>query len=103
MDAFARPITVFPDKSQPALSVVPYAARGVWSVRNIDTPLEDGSIFSDQILTLGVRLSEFAVEPVPGDRIVVDGTTYLIDDTDPDGQGGSTITLKSIDDPRLPK
>ena len=98
MNLFARPVQIVPIKSKPN-TPVPYAARGIWSVRNIDVPMEDSSIYSDTIYTLGIRLSEFDVVPVPEDKVIVDGIAYLIDDLDPDGQGGSVISLKSITAP----
>ena len=98
MNLFARTVQIVPIKSKPN-TPAPYAARGIWSARNIDVPMEDSSIYSDTIYTLGIRLSEFDVVPVPEDKVIVDGVTYLIDDLDPDGQGGSVISLKSITAP----
>lgn len=98
MGSFGKAVQIVPVKSKPN-TPAPYAARGIWSVRNIDVPMEDSSIYSDTIYTLGIRLSEFDVVPVPEDKIIVDGVTYLIDDLDPDGQGGSVISLKSITAP----
>lgn len=101
MAVFARPIVVSPMKSQPG--TLPYVARGIWEVRNIDVSLEDGSIMSSIVTTLGVRLAELpSPPPVPGDMVAVNGGTFVIEDTDPDGQGGATWTLKALDDPRFP-
>ena len=101
MDAFARPFTVTPLKSQPGLPA--YAARGVWTSKPVDVPLEDGNIMSSQVHTLGVRLSEFQVPIAPGDivDIPISGTapalgSFAVEDTDDDGQGGSVLTLKSL-------
>lgn len=94
MATFARPITVLPLASRPGEP--PYTTRGVWSERPVDVQTEDGAILSSAVKTLGVRLSEFTVPVVAGDRVSVDGTTYQVDDTDDDGQGGSLWTLKEI-------
>jgi hypothetical protein len=96
---FGRPITLHPLKSQPGQPA--YTQRAVWSVKNVDIGLEDGKILSSDNLTLGVQLAAFAVAPTKGDR--VEAAAYQgqpaiplcsIDDTDDDGQGGSTWTLK---------
>lgn len=97
MDTFAVDISVLPLQSQP--SVAPYAARGVWTVRNVDIAVEGEGILSGQNRVLGVRLSEFAVVPVPGDRVTVQGNPYLIDDVDEDGQGGAEWALKMVERP----
>jgi hypothetical protein len=105
--AFPKAVSVNPLKSQPghpaydkqADGVAPL--RGIWTVRNIDVQTEDGAIMSSVTYTLGIRLSEFTVPPVPEDQVTVDGVAYLIDDSDPDGQGGAVLTLKSTADPRF--
>jgi hypothetical protein len=98
-NTFARPITVNPVASMPGGAA--YAARGIWTIRNIDIALEDGGILSSDTLTLGVRLLEFPVEPIKGDQVYIPAHGSLteigvvtIDDTDDDGQGGSVWTLK---------
>ena len=91
MDIFGMPIVIAPGKSQPGAA--PYAARGVLRIENIDMPLEDG-IASTQVITIGVRLSEFAIPPVPEDQVSTTTDTFWIDDTDEDGQGGSIWTMK---------
>lgn len=100
MATFARPISVTPAASQPAAPA--YRARGVWSVRNVDIQGQDG-IYSGQVRTLGVRLSEFAIPPVQGDRVDLPAVlslpaeaTHTIEDVDDDGQGGAVWTMKQI-------
>jgi hypothetical protein len=103
MTAFARPIVVTPVMSQPGAAA--FGARGVWEIKNIDVQTEEG-IYSGQRRTLGVRLSEFAVPPVQGDRVDIPAylsrpaeATHVIDDVDDDGQGGSTWTMKQVTSP----
>jgi hypothetical protein len=93
MNTFARPATVTPSVSQPGAPA--YAVRGIFTRQNIDVPVEDG-IMSSATLTFDVRLAEIVQEPVPGDRLALDGVNYLIDDTDFDGNGGSRWTLKAL-------
>jgi hypothetical protein len=94
MATFAKDVTITPFKSQPGAPS--YAARGIWEAPEIDVPLEDGTVLSSNTIRLGVRLSEFTVPPVTGDKVTVDGQSYLIDDPDDDGQGGSKWTLKKV-------
>lgn len=108
MTVFAKPIIVNPVRSQPGHAA--YAARGVWAIKPIDVQTEDGSVMSSRIYTLGVKLSEFLVPPTEEDQVTITNViirdvmrataTFLIDDVDPDGQGGAVWTLKSTDDPR---
>ncbi|MCJ2067757.1 hypothetical protein MKK75_02870 [Methylobacterium sp. J-030] len=99
IDAFARPISVCPVRSQPGKPA--YPARGVWSSRNLDVATEDNRLLNSRTLTLGIRLSEFAIPPKTRD--IIDVPAYLslptentlwIDDIDLDGQGGATLFLK---------
>ena len=96
---FGRPVTVTPLASQPAKP--PFPASGVWSVRNVDVPMELGGNLNTTTITLGIRLADWPVKPVPQMQIHVpaagsypDEGTLWIDDVDPDGQGGATLTLK---------
>ena len=69
MATFALPVVVDPSVSIP-LSV-PYVAQGIFTSRPHDVMLIDGTIVSDMETTLGIRLSDFPVPPVEGDRITV--------------------------------
>jgi hypothetical protein len=92
MAVFGREVTIVPIKSQPQAGL--YLACGIYTEQPVDIPTEDGSILSSTNITLGIRLSEFEVVPVPGDRVRIDGQQFIIDDTDDDGQGGSVLSLK---------
>lgn len=102
MAVFARPITVYPDKSQAGRPS--YTARGVFSTKPVDVQTEDGAIISTQEHRLGLRVSEFSVVPRQGDRILIDaylsapriGMCLVEDGRDEDGQGGKDLTLKVI-------
>ncbi len=101
MAAFARPVTIFPDYSQPGEPS--YDARGIWGRRPADMQLEDGSILGTDELTLGIRIGEFPILPVAGDRIEIPaagslprvGICEMVDDGE-DGQGGYALVLKII-------
>jgi hypothetical protein len=90
---FGKPIVVTPIKSQPD-NPAPYAARGIFSSQPLDVPMQDGSIFSDQQTSLGIRLAEYPIPPVRGDLVEYNGTTYWVLDTDEDGQGDCKLQLR---------
>jgi hypothetical protein len=97
--AFGRPVTVTPPASKPPKPA--FAATGVWTKRNVNVELGQGESLNTVTITLGIRLSDWGVEPVQGMAVRVpaagfypDEGTLWIDDIDPDGQGGATLTLK---------
>lgn len=104
LSAFGRPIWVLPLASQPGQPG--YWARGDFRIRNVDIPTMDGQILSEQTLTMGVRLADFAVPAIgkdgaPRDQVYVPACLgrpaagpFWIDDTDDDVQGHSVWTLK---------
>jgi len=111
MDAFARPVTITPLKSQP--NAAPYDARGIWTMTSVGIATEDSGILSSTTLHFGIRLSEFAIAPKQGDWITskasqiplaywqgdIDPNSiidFIIDNFSPDGQGGSQLTLKRV-------
>jgi hypothetical protein len=103
LDAFARPVIVIPRKSQPGHPE--YAARGIWDRRPSDVDLLDGGVLGSDTITLGVRLSEFPVPPVKGDRVYIPASgplehvgTCEIDDDGKDPNGGYEWVLKIIDE-----
>ena len=94
MDAFAQPITVTPVASQP--SGAPYSARGSYSSKQVDIPLDDGTYQSTIQRKLGVRLADFTVPPVQKDQIAMAQGSFVISDIVPDGQGGADIWLRNV-------
>lgn len=101
---FARPITIEPIVSQPGAPVYSLQAdgisplRGIWTEQNIDVALEEG-IMSSRVRTLDIRLIEFAIPLMQGDKVTVSGVTspvHIIDDVDEDGQGAAKLTLKIV-------
>ena len=103
LNTFARVCTFYPRVSQPDTVTdefpngAPYLGRGVYSSRPIDVQMQDGTVFSDQESSLGIRLAEYPIPPDIGDRIKVDGAEglYWVGDVDTDGQGGATILLRN--------
>lgn len=101
MEVFARPITVHPIASQPGQPS--YGARGIWQSRPVDVQLVESGVLSSQNHSLGVRLAEFAEPVVQGDNVLIEAHLSLpriglckVEDTDDDGQGGCTWTLKVL-------
>ena len=108
MDVFAKAVTFTPVVSQPGAD--PYAARGVWSITDVDIVTDDGGSFSNRTLKLGISLNDYAAAPQQGDLIAAQATdlplgywqgaitagviNFIVDDFRPDGQGGATLILK---------
>jgi hypothetical protein len=92
-----RPMTVTPLVSQPAVAA--YSARCYFDTKESDILTEDGGIFSDSKTFVDIRLAEFPVMPVQGDKIEipfhndVPGGTYEVLDLTGKGNAGGIITL----------
>ncbi len=100
-DVFARPVTIFPVASQPGEP--PYAARGIFDTRNLDVMAEDGSVVSDQKTILDIREAEFTVLPLQLDRVAIPAAAgipnlgeFEVTDTDTNGGGETTLTLRKL-------
>ena len=81
----------------PQLSGVPFAIDGVF-----DNPYKGLAIDPDGLPVIatrepciGVRLAQFAVPPVKGDRILIPSVSqaYLVSDVHPDGKGWAKLML----------
>jgi hypothetical protein len=112
MTAFQRPMTVYPIVSIPGAPS--YSARCIWDIKNIDVHLMgssssddigggSGGVLSSYIIRAGIKLDEFATPPAPGDKLDIPAYQgqpavgkVLVDDSDPDGYGGATLTLKKV-------
>jgi len=97
---FAITIRVTPLVTQPGVPA--YDARGVYNKRDMDVEMQDGTIFSDHEVSIGIRLWDFAVPPDQGDMIeIIDqrhparGQRYWVGDSDEDGQGGAMLLLRT--------
>ena len=98
-DVFGRPITVTPIKSQPSQPA--YTARGIFGTVPIDVVAEDGAIVSDARTILDIREIEFSILPIQGDHVTIPASgnipavgTFEILDTDTNGGGETTLTLR---------
>lgn len=110
MDAFGKPVVVTPLASQPGAP--PYPNRGVWQTDNISVVTEGEGQFSTRVLKFGIKMDEYAVPPQQGDVLTfklsdlptgyrVDwlnrstgSVDFIVDNDQPDFQGGSTMILK---------
>lgn len=109
MDAFSKNVTIIPVKSQPMSG--PYSSRGVWQVDNINVATDEGGTFSSRILKFGIKLNEFTIPPLQYDILSImasdlpmgyfadalvpsSNIDFVINDIQPDGQGGATLMLK---------
>jgi hypothetical protein len=93
-NTFGIQIIVLPIKSQPL--VASYPARGVLTQQQLSIPMEDGSVMASLIRKLSIRISEFPIVPVQGDKISIGPKMYFIDDSHSgdDGQGATVLILK---------
>jgi hypothetical protein len=99
---FARPVTFFPIKSQPA--VTSYDARGIFGTVPIDIISMDASDVSDQRTILDILEREFAVLPAQQDQVYIgpdpqgmpDVGTFEINDVATNGGGETTLVLRRI-------
>lgn len=89
---FGRDVTVTPVASQPG-NPQPYAARGVFDRAHLPEQIYQNQLSSTAPM-LGIRLQDFSIPVVRKDEIAIDGVDYVIDDIEPDGQGGATLMLK---------
>jgi hypothetical protein len=68
-NSFAKPLTINPLMSMPG--AIPYAARGIWTVKVVDVILDDGGQLTTRTLEIDVRLSELPALPMQGDQITI--------------------------------
>jgi len=95
MSVFGVPIVITPVISQPGAA--PFLGRGVWSIKTVEIPLENGTILSTYEPHLGIRLADYPIPLRQEDAVLVNGTNYLVFDIQPDGQGAADLTLKDAD------
>lgn len=100
-EIFGRIVTFTPRVSQPGVAA--YVARGILDTEAMDVQAMDGSIISETSVILDIRDEEFAVVPLQGDLVDIpaDGGVpaegqFEIIDTDPNGGGETTLTLRHI-------
>ena len=103
-DMFGRTIIVTPTHSNPGAPA--YTIRGIWTTRPIDIMTEVGmAMASDQQTIIDIRDNEFwdagHVLPIQGDLVEVPAEgnipyagIYEITDTDANGGGETTLTVR---------
>lgn len=100
-NVFARPVTFNPLVSQPGQPT--YGNRGIYSTVPIDVMTEDTAIYSDARTILDIIETEFAVQPVQGDRLTIPADSgmpavgeFEVIDSDNNGGGEITLTLRKV-------
>lgn len=100
---FGDPVTYHPVASAPGMA--PFAARGIFEAdheliedmtgshamggRNLDVPL------STTAPILGIRQSEFPVQPKQDDEVTIRGVVYVVFDVKPDAEGETILVLRT--------
>lgn len=92
-DTFGVPVTITPVKSMPGAPA--YAARGIWTSRTVEIPMDDGTVIRSNNMDVGIRISEFPACPIKGDGVQINGANYTIYDVQIDGQGGAKLVVKN--------
>jgi hypothetical protein len=100
-NTFGRQVIITPVKSQP--NGQPYVTRGILETEAFDVTTMEGIILSDTRVILDIRDAEIAVQPLQGDLVDIpaEGTIpaegqFEVMDSDPDGGGETTLTLRHI-------
>jgi hypothetical protein len=100
-DTYSRVVKFTPLVSQP--NGTPYTARGILEQEAIDVAALDNSIVSEMRIILDIRDAEFVVQPLQGDLVDVPGDSGLpaegqfeVIDSDQNGGGETTLTLRRI-------
>ena len=81
-----------------------FTGRGILDTDPIDVQAEDGSVISETRVVFDIRDAEFTVMPKQGDRVDIPADPsgvpaagpFEIIDTDPNGGGETTLTLRHI-------
>ncbi len=70
--------------------------RGVFQAEGALVTLETGMLQRTNVPQVGVRLADFDPPASVGGLITARGTTYRIDDINPDGEGGAVLGLSRL-------
>lgn len=92
-DAFAEPVLYQPTGG------APLTISGVFDEAYAEVQELDGVPVSSVFPVLGVRLSQFGdTPPDSGDRLTIvrTGTTYVVNNVNPDGHGWATLPLNWV-------
>ncbi len=81
-----------------------FDGRGILDTDPIDVMAEDGSVVSETRVVLDIRDDEYTTMPKQGDRVDIGADVsgipaqgpFEIIDTDPNGGGETTLTLRHI-------
>lgn len=89
---FGEPVTYIPSGG------APYAITAVFTEAYTEVQLVDDVPVSTVKPALGARLSAFRDDPQVGDLLTIGrtGTTYVVNNTNPDGRGGVRLLLNWV-------
>lgn len=69
---------------------------GIFDKAHAEVLMIDGAPISSVYPKMGVRNLDLPVTPGPGDRLTVNGITYRVDESRPDGEAGTVLILDEI-------
>lgn len=69
------------------------AVAGVFDNAHQSVDPQTGAQVTSTQPTFGIRLADLLAAPDSGDTVTIGATVYRVIDTQPDGQGGSTLIL----------
>lgn len=78
---------------QPLAGGGPHSRRGIFG--NAMVAVDQGTEVADvkSRPTLGIKVSDWSPKPVQRDRIIVNGTTYYVEELQEDGEGGAIVVM----------
>lgn len=69
-----------------------FSIRGIFNERFLEVDQNGLQVLSDQP-NLGVRDADFQTPPKQDDTVVIEGTTYKVNDVQKDGEAGTVLLL----------
>ncbi|WAP69044.1 hypothetical protein OH818_01530 [Jiella pelagia] len=70
-----------------------FTVRGVFNTVFQQVDPDTGAIVGSNQPNLGVRLTDFDKAPASGDKMEIRGKSYVVVDTQEDGEGGARLIL----------
>ena len=101
---FGVPVSYTPSlRNRPEMEEQPIVVTGIFDDRRVNLTLMGAGLNGMEVVvpqtTLELRLSDLGFDPMPGDEVTVNGLSYQVMDSLPNGTGLTVLTLTRIPDP----